>query len=1011
MQQGVARTVRSVATGRSGRSASSSVVRSSRATGTSIAGTPRLAWTPAVRVPSSATDQELCTRHLSTTASASSSSSLWLKYSTSSSKGLSGTSFLDRSAHRPPGLSPTHSSCAAPRSSPSSPSTAGYSTTSVRGFGSASEVANQESRPAASSLGDGKQLQGDAPRFKVSKETRRKIAEGGGKNGLSNGESSNGNGAAQKMGTNGASSTGAAAGVSSSSSSGSPREGSSSTVAEGEPPHSAAVSYDYGSKRRTQARKALREYLSPQGVKASFSFCSVKAKDYAITVAGTVGKYTKIVANGFLKLARDPGVAKIWWKDTKHAVQHFIEWNKQGFGLLMANVKLAKRLMRKKFRGHQLSYRDRKMLVRTLADMGKLIPFSVFIIVPFAEVFLPFALYLFPNLMPSTFLERGERNESMVKTLKAKKELAVFFQEVVDETTKEAIFQASTETEEGLTLEETKAEFNAFQAKLEAHEFPTAQEVLRFSRMFGQWFTFENLPEEKLRIMADILGVDDTALFRSHLNIRLRHHVNRLRREDREILFEGVESLSREDLIDLCRARAIPFTADVSVESMREGLTSWLQLSSHRSIPVSVLLWIQTYYLSGKGKLAEEEILTSVQQQEKELEKTRKEAATSSEGSAEKNIADVLLHVTELPPDMSHAVAEKGSDLATSTAASGAAVSPPAGGTTAEAGNKTAASTPTRPRSAVQEALLASASPEEREAAKRDAQAEAERAQEMAERLQRTKELEDECRRIDEENQKRRMSELIEPDYEAEILDSVGHENFAELADAQPGSPEEQLRRKQSLDDHLLADSGKEVLLERMDRQESEMRTLRRIIDKQADLLHSQLNSLAALREAVAVTSAAGSSEADAVTDRTQQLERVLLDQKFRIHEAVAQFSTGLRSVESEYQKWERKRSLRGNVAAATVSRSSARAHDSVPSYSGMMSGSGGAGSGKSNSSSLHGLSVEEQVAVELQNLKKHGGQTLPPIAETPAASEDDSAAAFKATAVAAVTNGGTGKK
>ena len=47
-------------------------------------------------------------------------------------------------------------------------------------------------------------------------------------------------------------------------------------------------------------------------------------------------------------------------------------------------------------------------LVRTTADMFRLVPFAVFIIVPFMEFLLPVALKLFPNMLPSTFKEKDK---------------------------------------------------------------------------------------------------------------------------------------------------------------------------------------------------------------------------------------------------------------------------------------------------------------------------------------------------------------------------------------------------------------------------------------------------------------------------------------------------------------------------------------------------------------------------------------------------------------------------
>jgi LETM1 and EF-hand domain-containing protein 1 len=42
-------------------------------------------------------------------------------------------------------------------------------------------------------------------------------------------------------------------------------------------------------------------------------------------------------------------------------------------------------------------------MVRTTADLFRLVPFLVFVIVPFMEFLLPVAIKLFPNMLPSTF--------------------------------------------------------------------------------------------------------------------------------------------------------------------------------------------------------------------------------------------------------------------------------------------------------------------------------------------------------------------------------------------------------------------------------------------------------------------------------------------------------------------------------------------------------------------------------------------------------------------------------
>ena len=56
-------------------------------------------------------------------------------------------------------------------------------------------------------------------------------------------------------------------------------------------------------------------------------------------------------------------------------------------------------------------------LIRTVEDMFRLVPFLVFIIVPFMEVLLPVALKLFPNMLPSTFETEGWCNSIDVACL------------------------------------------------------------------------------------------------------------------------------------------------------------------------------------------------------------------------------------------------------------------------------------------------------------------------------------------------------------------------------------------------------------------------------------------------------------------------------------------------------------------------------------------------------------------------------------------------------------------
>ena len=74
-----------------------------------------------------------------------------------------------------------------------------------------------------------------------------------------------------------------------------------------------------------------------------------------------------------------------------------------GFRLFGFELRVATRLVWKQLQGEVLTRRERKQLTRTTADLFRMVPFTLFIIIPFAEFLLPVALRLFPNMLPSTF--------------------------------------------------------------------------------------------------------------------------------------------------------------------------------------------------------------------------------------------------------------------------------------------------------------------------------------------------------------------------------------------------------------------------------------------------------------------------------------------------------------------------------------------------------------------------------------------------------------------------------
>jgi len=309
---------------------------------------------------------------------------------------------------------------------------------------------------------------------------------------------------------------------------------------------------------------------------------------------------------------KNPLIVIEWGEDLRDAVKHFLKWVYTGFKLFGADVRASYFLTKRVFKGYPLSVRERRLLVRTTSDCLKLIPFSFFLVVPFAEFALPVFLRLFPNMMPSTFFEQKYDNATLARKLKAKQEMADFWQQVVAQRTQELY-----ESDEYADKAE---ELLAFQEKLsEGKEYPTLKEILRFASIFKSEMHLEKMSNQQLTALSQMLGLPTSSSFwQGHLEVQLRHHITNLRREDRDLFWEGIESLKGEELIDVCRRRAIRFHG-VTEEEMREDLNRWLRLSAnHRQIPTSMLLWIQSFYLRDRteDETSTEALKLKVQEQE-----------------------------------------------------------------------------------------------------------------------------------------------------------------------------------------------------------------------------------------------------------------------------------------------------------------------------------------------------------------------------------------------------------
>lgn len=272
----------------------------------------------------------------------------------------------------------------------------------------------------------------------------------------------------------------------------------------------------------------------------------------------------------------------------KKEVQHY--WD--GTKLLVTEVKISSRLAMKMAAGYELSRREHRQLRRTVQDMARLVPFSVFVLVPFAELLLPVALKLFPNMLPSTY-EGQKAKDSKVSNLRAtRKEVSNFLRSTLKET--------------GLPLSSANAqkeEFTQFFRKVRATgESPSASDVIKVCQLFKDDLTLDNLSRPQLVGMCKYMNLN-TFGTDMMLRYQIRHRMRQIKRDDRAISFEGVDSLSVPELQVACLSRGIR-THGVSPARLREDLQSWLDLRLKYGVP-STLLVLSNAFMYSQGKEAE----------------------------------------------------------------------------------------------------------------------------------------------------------------------------------------------------------------------------------------------------------------------------------------------------------------------------------------------------------------------------------------------------------------------
>lgn len=285
-----------------------------------------------------------------------------------------------------------------------------------------------------------------------------------------------------------------------------------------------------------------------------------------------------------------------------HKVSHALKHMAQSFKLFALNCAMAYRITRRIFKGEEVSVIDRNRLKRAIADIFLMVPFSVFVIIPGAEVFIPFYIKRFPSALPSTFETADQKNDRQIKAARARIELATFMHETLDEMVRK---QKATTSAKML-------DFIKFVKEVRQNgRWITNEDFKKYAPLFQDELTIDKMDRPTLLALCKIFKTNPVRQVTYTLHgeftqstqlIRqvLKRRIHELKGEDQAwielIKRNGIKNVPDEDLQELSRDRGMR-AIGLTRERLEKQYEDWIELSSDPNISDSMLAYTRMLYM------------------------------------------------------------------------------------------------------------------------------------------------------------------------------------------------------------------------------------------------------------------------------------------------------------------------------------------------------------------------------------------------------------------------------
>lgn len=266
------------------------------------------------------------------------------------------------------------------------------------------------------------------------------------------------------------------------------------------------------------------------------------------------------------------------WARIKHEAIHY----RDGTKLLWLEIKISFRLLLKLSAGYELSRRELLQLKRTTQDIVRLVPFAAFVLVPFAELLLPVALKLFPDMLPSTYESKKDKQSKLENLRKTRNLVAGIIKEDLSHFKPADISN------------EQKAVFNRFYEHVRKTGEPESrQQLIQVARLFKDDTVLDNVTRSYLVALAKYINLQPFGTD-VMLRYRIRYKMLELKKDDLSIYYEGVEQLSPAELFNACASRGIKCN-NVDESTLRDNLRIWLNMRLKDKIPSTLLIMATAY--------------------------------------------------------------------------------------------------------------------------------------------------------------------------------------------------------------------------------------------------------------------------------------------------------------------------------------------------------------------------------------------------------------------------------